>query len=283
MTGATLKEKLHNGDRVYGTHIASMMNPLAAAIATSLELDFAFICTEHMPIDRTEVGMMCQFYRAHGISPIVRVTDPNPTAISMATDAGAEGIVVPYVETLEEVKRMVAAVKHRPVKGKLRDDVIAGTATYPEKLDRFLADFNKHQYLIIGVESVAAIENLETLIVGTDVDGVFLGPHDITTSMGIPEEYDNPLFQDTIVDVIQRCRANDVGVGIHFKLLKLGEPVLRRFLDAGMNWIINGSDITIMCDTMNDQLGQIRDWAGDAPYGATPDATAERSDKTCIE
>ena len=88
MTGETLKEKLHNGERVYGTHIASMMNPLAAAIATSLELDFAFICTEHMPVDRTEVSMMCQFYKAHGISPIVRVTDPNPTAISMATDAG---------------------------------------------------------------------------------------------------------------------------------------------------------------------------------------------------
>lgn len=283
MTGATIREKLHSGERVYGTHIASLMNPLAAAIATGLELDFAFFCTEHMPIDRTEVGMMCQFYKAHGISPIVRVPDPNPTAISMATDAGAEGIVVPYVETAEEVRRIVAAVKHRPVKGKLRDDVIAGRSEYPPKLQQFLERFNQHQYVIIGVESVPALENLEVLIDGTGVDGVFLGPHDITTSMGIPEEYDNPLFQDAIEDAIRRCRACGVGVGLHFKLLKLGEPVLRRFLDAGMNWILNGSDVTILCDTMNAQLGQIRDWAGDAPYGQVPGAAGARADKTCIE
>jgi len=283
MTGATIREKLHKGERVYGTHIASLMNPLAAAIATGLELDFAFFCTEHMPIDRTEVGMLCQFYKAHGISPIVRVPDPNPTAISMATDAGAEGIVVPYVETLEEVKRIVAAVKHRPVKGRVRDDALAGIAPYPPKLQQFLERFNEHQYVIIGIESVPAIERLEILIDGTGVDGVFLGPHDITTSMGIPEEYDNPAFQDTIEDVIRRCRACNVGVGLHFKLLKLGEASLRRFLDAGMNWILNGSDVTIMCDTMNAQLGQIRSWAGDQPYGSSDRTNAERADKTCIE
>ncbi len=283
MTGETIKHKLHQGERVYGTHIASLMNPLAAAIATGLELDFAFICTEHMPVDRTEVAMMCQFYKAHGISPIVRVPDPNPTAICMATDGGAEGIVVPYVETLEEVKRIVAAVKHRPIKGKLRDDVLAGRAAYPEKTRAFLETFNTHNYVIIGVESVTAIENLETLIVGTGVDGVFLGPHDITTSMGIPEEYDNPLFIDAIVDVITRCRTNQVGVGLHFKLLHLGDEVLTRMLDAGMNWIINGADVTIMRDAMNEQLGKIRSLAGDAPYGKAETTATERTDKSCIE
>lgn len=283
MTGAQIKEKLHSGERVYGTHIVSLMNPLAAAIATGLELDFAFFCTEHMPIDRTETAMMCQFYKAHGISPIVRVPDPNPTAISMATDGGAEGIVVPYVETLDEVQRIVAAVKHRPIKGKLRDEVIAGRESYSPKLERFLEEFNKDQYVIIGVESVAAIENLDTLIKGTGVDGVFLGPHDITTSMGIPEEYDNPLFVDAVLDVIRRCRAQQIGVGLHFKLLQLQDDILQRLLDAGMNWILNGSDVTILRDTMNAQLGQIRHMAGDVPYGAAKDLSAERTDKTCIE
>lgn len=283
MTGAGIKEKLYAGDRVYGTHIASLMNPLAAAIATQLELDFAFICTEHMPVDRTEVGMMCQFYKAHGISPIVRVPDPNPTVISMALDGGAEGIVVPYVETLEEVRRIVAAVKLRPVKGQLRDDIIAGKAAYPEKLRTFLARFNQNNYVIIGVESVAAINNLESLITDTGVDGVFLGPHDITTSMGIPEEYDNPAFLDTIEDVVTRCRARNVGVGLHFQLLKLGEERLTRLLDAGMNWILNGADVTIMRDAMNAQLGQIRHLAGDPAFEKATAPTSARSDKSCIE
>jgi len=69
MRGELIREKLHRGERVYGTHVCSLGNPLAAKMATQLELDFAFICNEHMPIGRTETSMMCMFYAAHGISP----------------------------------------------------------------------------------------------------------------------------------------------------------------------------------------------------------------------
>jgi 2-keto-3-deoxy-L-rhamnonate aldolase RhmA len=258
MNGTQIKERLHRGERVYGTHILSLMNPVAAAMTTEMELDFAFICTEHMPLDRTEVSMMCQLYAAKGISPIVRVPWPDAAAVGSALDAGAEGIVVPYLESIEDARAMAGAVKYRPLKGQFLKNALTNKNTLPVKTQEFLREFNNDRYLIIGIESVPAINQLEELIEASQADGVFLGPHDITTSMGIPTEYHHPDFVDTIEDVIRRSRRCNVGVGLHYQLLSLPEAILQRYLDAGMNWIINGSDIVVMRNAMNQQLHQLR-------------------------
>lgn len=272
MRGSQIREKLRRGECVYGTQIASLMNPAAAAIAAGMDLDFAFFCTEHMPLDRTEVSMLCQFYAARGISPIVRVPSPDPVSIATMVDGGAEGIVVPYVETVDEVRKVAGAVKHRPLKGELLRNVLAGREELPAKTQQFLAEFNREQYLIIGIESVTAIENLERLITAADVDGVFLGPHDISISMGIPTEYHDPVFLALIEDVVRRCRKCSVGVGLHVPLFRLGEPVLRGLIEAGMNWIINGADIITMRDAMNAELHRLRELAsGNGHSGAGED------------
>jgi len=262
MTGKLIREKLHSGECVFGTHIASLMNPVAAAMATEMNLDFAFFCTEHMPLDRTEVSLLCQLYAAKGISPIVRVPTCDETSIAMALDAGAEGIVIPYLETPEQVRRAVGATKYRPLKGKQLEEVLSGRKTLSQKTSDFLNEFNPNAYLIIGVESVEAINNLDSLISIPGVDGVFLGPHDITVSMGLPAEYENPIFIDTIEDIIRRCRQRSIGVGLHTTLLKLDDQVLQRFIEAGMNWFINGADIVIMRDAMNAQLEELRSRTG---------------------
>jgi len=263
MRGEMIREKLHRGERVYGTHVCSLTNPITAKIEAGVELDFVFICNEHMPIDRTETGMMCQFYAAHGVSPVVRIPCPDPYEACMALDAGAQGITVPYIETVKDVKRIVGAVKYRPIKGKFLDDILSGEREPAEKTKTFLKRFNRDSYVILGIESVEAIDNLESLITVRGVDGVFLGPHDITVSMEIPEEYDNPAFLDVMEDVIRRCRKQNVGVGLHIQWDTVAPATLKRFLDAGMNWILNGSDIVTLRDGLNNTFSGIRKMCGD--------------------
>jgi 4-hydroxy-2-oxoheptanedioate aldolase len=120
--------------------------------------------------------------------------------------------------------------------------------------------------LIIGIESVEAINQLESLISIEGVDGVFWGPHDITCSMGIPEEYDNPEFIDVIVDVIRRCRAHGRGVGIHMdSTLDMCKP----FFEAGMNFILNGADEIKMIERIRNDFRLLRERYGDKhiPFG----------------
>lgn len=260
MKGEIIRKKLINGERIYGTHIASLGNPLAARLTSDVEMDFVFICTEHMPIDRTEVAMMCQLYSAWGISPMVRIPYPSAHWACMAMDGGAEGIVAPYVETVEQVEELVGAVKYRPIKGKFLQDIFSGERKPAVKLKNYIENFNKDKYLIIGVESVEAINNLESLISVEGVDGVFLGPHDITCSMEIPEEYENPLFLEALIKVVRTCRKMNKGVGLH---MDASSDIYKILLHEGLNYVLNAADVTKMRGTLNGDFRRIREIYGD--------------------
>ena len=279
MQGELFRQKLKGGERVYITHMVSLGNPIDAALKTTVNVDGVFICTEHMPIDRTEVSMMCQFYALHGITPMVRIPFPCPRLAAQALDGGAQGIVIPYVETIDEVKAVAGAVHYRPIKGEILQGFLDGTSKPNDKLQSFFKRFNRNNYLIIGVESVPAIRRLEELITIDGVDGVFLGPHDISCSLGIPEEYDNPLFIKTVVDVITRCRRLGVGVGIQ---VDLAAPSSKPFLDAGMNFMFHIADVIKMRDAMNGELAALRRAYGDtySRAGANGQATEMCIDQT---
>lgn len=259
MRGELVRQKFHDGKHVYITHIVSLGNPIHAAINASLDVDAIFICTEHMPIDRTEVSMMCQFYALHGISPMVRISHPCAREAAKYLDGGAQGIVVPYVETVAEVKAIVGAVKYRPIKGEQLEKYMNGEEPN-EKMTAFFNRFNRDNYVVIGIESVAAINRLEELVTVKGVDAVFLGPHDITCSMGIPEEYDNPKFIATVVDVIKRCRAVGVSVGIQ---VDFGAPANAVYLDAGQNFVFHFADVVKMRNVMNKEFVDLRARVGD--------------------
>jgi 4-hydroxy-2-oxoheptanedioate aldolase len=242
--------------------------------------DFVFICNEHIPLDRTETSTLCQFWSGHDVAPIVRIPSPESYWATMALDAGAHGIVVPYVETVSEVERIVGAVKYRPIKGKFLREIMSGAREPMPKTRRFLDGFNRDSFVIIGIESLEAVRELENLIAVPGVDGVFLGPHDLTVSMEIPTEYAHPSFIDLVEDVVVRCRRRQIGVGLHASLLDYAPEHLDRFFAAGMNWIVNGADVVIARDEVRRQMSRLRELAGD---GEALSATKSTQGAHCID
>lgn len=263
MQGQTIREKLHNGDRVYGIHICNLNGPRPANLCAKLELDYVFIDLEHTPVDRGEAAFMCGFYAAHGISPLVRVPYPNPHLAAAALDGGAQGIVVPYIETVEEVRDLVGAVRYRPLKGKKLRDVLAGKHRLNDETAHYIDEFNRQTYLLIGVESVAAVDNLNALISVDGVDGVFIGPHDLTVSMEIPQQYTNPDFVDTVNNIIRTSRATGLGVGMHLIPNNSSPEQIEQYMDEGMNFILYSHDAVIMADSITRDLKALRQIKGD--------------------
>src|SRR5438874_5732347 len=98
MDANSLRQALHSGKRVYGTLVASP-SPRWPQNMRGMGLDFVFIDTEHIALDREKLSWMCQLYEAIGMVPIVRVSSPDPYAVSMVLDGGARGVVAPYIET----------------------------------------------------------------------------------------------------------------------------------------------------------------------------------------
>jgi 4-hydroxy-2-oxoheptanedioate aldolase len=163
-----LLTKLKNGSMVYGTCITSMA-PLWSKAARNAALDFVFLDTEHVPLERMEVAVLCQLYSSMGIAPIVRIPSPDPFRACQMVDAGAEGIVAPYIEDTRQVKEMVGAMKYRPLKGEKLQKVLENPEGIEPGLQAYLGHYNAGNLCIINVESTPAVEKLDELLTFRDL------------------------------------------------------------------------------------------------------------------
>lgn len=261
MDAADIRRRLKAGERVYGTLITSPSPKLPAHIR-QLGLDFVFIDTEHIAIDRHQLSWMCQTYRALGLAPIVRIPSPDPYAATMALDGGASGIIAPYVETVEQVRALRGAVKYRPLKGKKLQAVLEGTEAMDAELAQYLHACNESNLLIVNIESRPAMDRLDDLLRVPDLDAVLIGPHDLSCSLNVPEQYDHPAFLAAVDEIVGKARACGVGAGIHFWI---GTERQIEWANKGMNLIVQSSDITAFIEHIGSQLNEIREALGDRP------------------
>lgn len=265
MSDRTLLNKLKSGQTVYGTCITSTA-PLWGKAARNAGLDFVFLDTEHIPLERMEIAALCQLYKAMGISPIVRIPSPDSFKACQLIDAGAEGILAPYIETVEQVKEMVGALKLRPLKGKRLKEALENHDSLEPELKTYLENYNHGNLCIINIESIPAVENLDKLLGMRDVDAVFIGPHDLSVNMGLPEMYDHPEFEKMVTLIIKKCKTNNVAVGIHFS--ESPERQIK-WMKEGANIIIHSSDMAIFSQKLASDIQLIRKSGGDESSDST--------------
>jgi len=261
MNGQQLREALHAGTRVYGTAILSPSPRWPAAIK-GLPIDFVFIDTEHIPLERETVAWMCQTYAALGLAPIVRVPEPNPPLAMMAVDGGAHGVVFPYVETIEQVRDLVGAVKYRPLKGRRLDDLVLRNQPPSAECRAYLAKNNVNGVAVINIESQAAIDALPQLLAVNGLDAVQLGPHDLSVNLGKPEDYADPVFNDAVRKIIETARKYRIGAGVHFFWQEIEREM--EWMRWGANMIIHSTDLRSAIHAMTCDLDRIREALGDA-------------------
>jgi 4-hydroxy-2-oxoheptanedioate aldolase len=229
-------------------------------------LDFVFIDTEHMPIQREQLAWMCQTYHALHLAPIVRIPEPDPYRACMALDGGAAGIIAPYVESAAQVRALRGAVKFRPLKGRRLYHALEGRETLEEDLTAYLDQSNAGRVMIVNIESVPALEALDEILDVPDIDALLVGPHDLSLNLGFPEQYHHPAFQEAVRTIIRKARARRVGVGIHFSF---GIDQEIAWAKEGANLILHSSDLFLVRDALTADLETFRQALGDHPTGET--------------
>ena len=250
---------MNSGKRIYGTAIVSS-STMWAEVVRQANLDFVFLDTEHIPLGRETVSNMCALYSAMGIPAMVRIPSPDPIHACTALDGGASAILAPYIETAEQVKGLAGAVKYRPLKGKKLQQIMDGIEIMDEKLKNYIDERCEENLLFINIESRPAIDNLPELLSVPGLDGVIIGPHDLSCSMGLPEEYTNPVFKETVTGIIKECRQRNLGIGIHLA----GEPEQQvRWARTGVNIIMHSSDVSLFGKILNHEISAIRRELGD--------------------
>ncbi|MEX6690949.1 aldolase/citrate lyase family protein [Danxiaibacter flavus] len=271
MIGNEFRNALRSGKTVYGTLISST-SPKLFDTTVSMGLDFIFLCNEHVLYNQDSLGWMCRAYKAAGLNPVVRILSPDPYLATQALDAGAGAILVPYVEDIEDVYDLIGAVKYRPLKGKKLKKLLYGEEKPTDELKAYLKNHNRNNTLLINIESQAGAANLDEFLAiqtfdGPGVDGIVLGPHDLSVSYEMPEKYRSEEFLKLSCEIITKARARGVAAGGH-NGARGNLDLLATWAKAGANIILNSSDMFLFADRLQDEMNVIRQIKGEKASSA---------------
>jgi len=263
MNSKRFSQELRDGKLLIGTLIASP-SPMWPAAVDGIGLNYVFIDTEHIALDRSQVSWMCQVYSRMGLPPLVRIPSPDPFEAAKALDGGAAGIIAPYIETAEQVRALSGAVKFRPLKGKKLTERLAGGTLEPV-LEEYLRQRN-NSALIVNIESAPALDALDDILSVPGLDGVIIGPHDLTCSLGIPEQYDHKEYLSACKTIFCKARAKGIGAGIHVWGSVEDNAA---FLKLGANMLNYSSDLTLYRKYLQAEICAVKECAGFGPNDKT--------------
>lgn len=258
MRNNRLRAILNEGKSAYGTMIQELTSTVVPIILASAGYDFAFIDMEHGPFSLESATELIRALRLTGLTPLVRVPDGQYHLIARVLDAGAEGIMVPRVETREQVEYIVSCAKYPPL-GKRGAAVTKGHNDF-EKADlyEFTRTMNRENLVILQIERKEALADIEGLMSVPGVDGAVMGPKDLALSLGLPEDFDDPQTQAAIQTVVTTCLKLGKFAGLH-------TPNIKALLDwqsKGMRFLTWSSDIDLLRSACQSGLDQLRQASG---------------------
>ncbi len=215
MTGREMKEKLRQGQAVFGSWIQECRFPGLVQMYAGTGLDYVIIDMEHSSIGSESVAEMILVGRRAGLATIVRVPDSLYHLMARPMDWGASGIVVPRVETAEQVRQIIRATKYYPV-GVRGMSTTSGHRDYHsiEPLGNYQARANEENLIIVQIESEKGVENIEDILDFPELDVIFIGPVDLSSSLGVAGEINHPRMQEAIEHIIQTVSKQKIALGI---------------------------------------------------------------------
>lgn len=207
MENAVLK-KFREGRPSLGTFTA-VGNPLAVESLRYTGLDYVIVDTEHTPAGIESAAAQIAAAQGAGLTALARANEISRTAVLRLLDVGAQGVVVPCVETVEEVRELVQYAKYTPLGNRgfcpTRDSGW-GYAPHAASIPDYMETCNQETLLLPQCETAGCLEHIEEITAMDGVDGIFVGPFDLSIALGRPGEFDAPEVHEAILRVQAACR-----------------------------------------------------------------------------
>lgn len=220
----------------------SLGHPSITEIFTLAGVDFVGIDLEHSTISQGQAQAIIAAAQAGGAACLPRVASHNGEQIKRLLDSGADGIIVPNVETPSEVERIVEWMKYPPA-GK-RSFGVARAQAYGVEFDRYTREWNERSTLLLQVESIRGVEAADSLLAAPAVSGVMVGPYDISGSLGIPGQLSHPRVEEACRRVIEACGRHGKACGT--QIVDPTEEGVRLALEQGYRFVVLSSDVFLL-------------------------------------
>ena len=241
MNRKKLKEKLNQRSPVFAGW-TSIGHPQITEMIARSGVDFIGIDLEHSTISQEQAQRIIAACHANAVVCLPRVASHDPESIRRLLDSGADGILVPTVDTPVEVDKLIGAMKYPP-SGK-RGYGVARAQGYGNEFKAYTSNWNQESILILQIESVRAVSNIEALLEFEEVDGVMIGPYDLSGSLGVPGQIDSELVQSASQRVVESCKRYHKACGTH--IVDPSNESIQSALDSGYTFMALASDVFIL-------------------------------------
>ena len=236
--GNSVKRKLARGETVVGSWIA-MGHPHVPDIMGQCGFEFLVVELEHSSVELGVLPALFATIELHGVVPMSRLSSIDPVQAKRVLEAGAYGLIFPMVNTPDEARRAVDAVKYPP-QGK-RGFGLGRAQDFGFGSKEYFARANEETIVILQIEHIDAVRNIEAILKVEGIDGVFIGPYDISGSLGVPGQLDHPKVVEARKRILDAARSHNVPPGIH--IVHPDAKVFRKAVDDGFRFIAYGGDI----------------------------------------
>jgi 2-dehydro-3-deoxyglucarate aldolase/4-hydroxy-2-oxoheptanedioate aldolase len=220
-----LKARLKKGERVLGTMISLFDHPEIAKIVQLCGFDYFIIDCEHGNFDYTTVARILTVAREVGICGMVRIPEPRREVVLKFMDMGAGGLLLPNTETVEHARALVEHAKYAPL-GNRGVQLFRGHSGF-EKVSspvEYMKKANEETLLLIQIESPIGIKNIDDLLAVQGIDAAFIGPNDLSQSLGIMGQFENPDFIAALDKIIAAAKKRQKFSGAHFQVASALAP-----------------------------------------------------------
>ena len=249
MLAAEIKRKLRSGEVTLGSWM-SMAHPSIAEILAGAGYEWVVIETEHTAIDNSEVLRLIMAIEHAGAIPLVRLAWVDPIQCKAVLDSGAAGVLVPMVNTKEDAELAVRMVKYPPLG--YRGVGLARAQGYGERFAEYVAEANDSTLLIVQIEHKDAVANIEEILDVPGIDGTFIGPYDLSMSMGLPGQLNHPDIIAARRKVLKATLARGLAAGIHMVHPDRAAAGIADVVKEGYQFIALGTDILFLGDSCRD-------------------------------
>ena len=250
-----LKKALQNGKVVLGSFL-KFTDPAVVEIMGFAGFDFVIIDAEHGPISMQSAQNMIRAAETANITPVIRVANNDEALILRALDIGAQGIEIPQINNKLQAIKAVRSVKYAP-QGERGVCRYVRAANY-SSMDKFeyFKSANNETMIIAHIEGVEGINNLDEILSVPGIDVIFVGPYDLSQSLGISGEVNNPLVTERMKEVVLKCRKNKVAVGTFADDIKTA----KFWVSLGVQYMSFSVDVGILYEASKSVVKQLMNY-----------------------
>lgn len=253
-----LKERLVKGDVVVGPFL-KISDPAVVEIAAYAGFDFVIIDQEHGPISTESAQHMVRAAELSGITPIIRVQTNDESTILKALDIGVKGIEVPHISNKEQALLVRNSVRFAP-EGKrgvccyVRSVHYSHMAKDAQLKNSYFKRMNEEMLVIGHIEGVEGIHNIDDILQEDAIDVVFIGPYDLSQSLGKTGQVDHPQVQEKMQEVIRKAKEENKIVGTFVD----NKKNVKKWMDIGVRFLAYSVDVGMLYQQFHQTVSFIK-------------------------